>query len=72
MSRLLVIAVFCGLLIAAYLYDEWTWRVRPRERLLELIRAPDWRLHAKALAELRRRGENLSVFLPRFLPLLAA
>jgi hypothetical protein len=63
---------FIVLLICAYFYDEWTWRVRPREKLTEMIRDTDWRLHPKAMAELRRRGEDLAVFLPRFLPLLAA
>src|SRR5262245_32317170 len=63
---------FTVLLICAYFYDEWKWRVRPREKLIEMIRAADWRLHPKAMAELRRRGEDLAVFVPRFLPLLAA
>ena len=63
---------FAVLLVGAYFYDEWKWRSRPRAELIETIRAADWRLHLKAMAELRRRREDLSVFLPRFLPLLAA
>jgi hypothetical protein len=72
LSPSVLIVGFIALLVSAYLYDEWKWRVRPREKLIEMVRAPDWRLHPKAMAELRRRGEDLAVFIPRFLPLLAA
>lgn len=66
-----LIAGFAVLLVGAYFYDERTWRKKSHEELIGLVRAEDWRLHSAALRELRRRGEDLSVFLPRFLPLLA-
>ena len=72
MSKVTLWIAFIALLIIAYIYDQWRWRVRPREKLLEMIRVADWRLHRAAMAELQRRGEDLSVFLPRFVPLLAA
>lgn len=65
-----LIAGLALLLLGAYFYDEWTWRKKPREALVGLVLAPEWRLHPKAMSELRRRGEELSGFLPRFLPLL--
>lgn len=65
------IAVFAVLLVGAYFDDDWTGRKKPREELLGLVRSPNWRLHPKAMAELRRRGEDMAVDLPRFLPLLA-
>jgi hypothetical protein len=71
MTNVVLVVGFLVLLISAYVYDEWTWRVRPREKLVEIVRTPDWRLHTKAMVELRRRGEDLAVFLPCFLPLLA-
>jgi hypothetical protein len=72
MSKVTLWAAFITLLIGAYIYDQSRWRVRPREKLLEMIRAPDWRLHKAAMTELRRRGEDIAVFLPRFVLLLAA
>ncbi len=72
MSPTVQVIGIIALLAAAYFYDEWAWRMRPRDKLIEMIRAANWRLHPKAMAELRRRGEDLIAFLPRFLPLLAA
>src|SRR5262245_39128025 len=71
MSTVAVVVGFLALLIAAYIYDEWTWRLKPRERLIEIVRSRDWRLHKAAMAELGRRGEDLAGFLPRFLTRLA-
>jgi hypothetical protein len=72
MPLVVLVASSAVILLCAYFYDEWTWRVRPRGELIELVRASDWKLHPKAMAELRRRGENVDIFLSRFLPLLGA
>jgi hypothetical protein len=72
MSKLTVWIAFIALLIGAYIFDRWRWRARPREQLVEMIQAADWRLHKAAMSQLRRRGEDLGLFLPRFLALLAA
>jgi hypothetical protein len=69
----LILVIGCiVLLIGAYLADVRSWRTRSREALIEMIRSADWRRHLVAVDELRRRGEDVDVFLSRFLLLLAA
>ena len=59
-----VVAVAIGFFGAWYL-DARSWRRKPREELVGMLESEDWRFHKAAIAELRRRGEDLGVYMPR-------
>jgi DNA-binding transcriptional ArsR family regulator len=54
----------------AFVLDRNSWRKRRREDLVRLIEEGDWRYISAALKELRRRGENIDVFVPCVLRLM--
>jgi hypothetical protein len=54
----------------AFVMDRNSWRKRRREELVKIIEEGDWRYVSAALKELRRRGEDIGVYLPSVLRLL--
>jgi hypothetical protein len=71
MSITVIIATAVAL-AGAWYWDTRSWRRKPREELVRMLQSDDWRFHKAAVTELRRRGEDVTVYLPRIVALLAA
>src|SRR5579872_362708 len=50
----------------ASIWETRKWRRKPREELIQLLASSDWRQHRRVLKELRRRGESIEGYAPRF------
>jgi len=66
------IIVAVAALVGSWYGDKQSWRRKPREILVQILRADDWRRYRAAITELRRRGEDVSVYLPRIVGKLAS
>ena len=66
-----VIVVALGL-GAGWFLDRRRWRSKTREQLAAMLQDSDWRYYKMAIRELRRRGEDVSVHLPRLVGMLVA
>jgi hypothetical protein len=71
MSAPVVIAAAVALSVAWY-WDALSWRRKPREDLVRMLQSDDWRFHNAAIKELRRRGQEVVLYLPRIAALLVA
>src|SRR5258706_5963534 len=56
----------------AYYFDRREWRVRPTDQLARLVTEGIWTKWATAIAELKRRGEDVSTYVPILLEALLA
>jgi len=54
----------------AFVMDRNSWRKRPREDLERILRERDWARMTTALKEIKRRGEDISPYIPCALALL--
>lgn len=71
MSTTAIIAAAVAL-AGAWYWDIRSWRRKSRDELIRLLRSDDWRFHKPAIKEMRRRGEDVAVYLPRIVALLVA
>jgi len=65
------------LTVAAIMIGGWflyrhDWRKKPLEDFTEHLDSRDWRRYEFAINELQRRGQDVSVYIPRVVSLLAA
>jgi hypothetical protein len=67
----LTIAIIASL-IWAFRADKNMWRTKPAAELIAMIESKDWRYWETAIEELRRRGEDISRFVPRLVSGLVA
>jgi hypothetical protein len=67
-----IIIGFAALLVGAWYIDTRSWKKKSREELVLMVQSDDWRYHAAALKELRRRGENVAIYIPHIVKLLVA
>jgi hypothetical protein len=51
--------------IWAFRSDKSMWKTKPIAELVAMVEGSDWRYWETALEELRRRGEDISRFIPR-------
>jgi hypothetical protein len=56
----------------AFIMDRNSWRKRPREALERILREKDWARVGAALKEIKRRGEDITPYVPVVLELMAA
>jgi hypothetical protein len=61
-----------ALLAGAWFVDRWLWRRRSREKLIGMLQSNNWRLYKPAIRELRRRGEDVTAYIPRIVALLVS
>src|SRR6184192_4507185 len=60
----LLIAII-AMVIWAFSSDKKMWKTKPTAELVALVEGDEWRYWQTALEELRRRGEDISRFIPR-------
>jgi hypothetical protein len=72
MSRITKMIGVAVVLTGAWFWDTRSWRRKSREELVRRLQSKDWRFHKVAIKEMRRRGEDVSVFLPGLVALLIA
>jgi hypothetical protein len=58
------------LLAGAWLVDRELWRRKSRDKLIEMLHSDNWRRYKPAILELRRRGEDVTVHVPKIVALL--
>ena len=58
--------------IWAFRSDKNMWKTKPATELVAMVESDDWRYWQTALEELRRRGEDISRFIPRLVSGLVA
>jgi len=56
----------------AYIMDRNSWRKRPRADLEKMLRGGDWGRTGIALKEIKRRGEDISRYIPVVLALMTS
>ena len=71
MSTTAIIAAAVAL-AGAWYWNTRSWRRKSRDELIRMLQSDDWRFHKAAIKEMRRRGEDVTVYLPRIVALLAA
>ena len=52
-------------LVWAFRSDKNMWRTKPAGELVAMVESDEWRYLQTAMEELRRRGEDISRFIPR-------
>ena len=65
----IVVALGLG---AGWLLDRRRWRSKTREQLAAMLQGSDWRYYKMAIRELKRRGEDVSVHIPRLVGMLVS
>ncbi len=60
------------ILIAAWFLYRHDWRKKPLEDFMQHLDSRDWRRYEFAIRELQKRGQDVSVYIPRVVSLLAA
>ena len=71
-STVVVLVIAAVAAPIAYYLDRRAWRVRPRDQLVRLITDGIWIKWGAAIAELKRRGEDVSAYIPILLRTLLA
>ena len=71
-ERILILVLAIPLILLAIWIDKRRWWRKPRAELIAMLASENWRYWKQALKELRRRGEDTSVHLPRLIPKLLA
>lgn len=66
------IIVLSVALAGAWYWDARSWRRKPREDLVRMLESGDCFFHKTAISELRRRGEDVTPYLPRIVASLVA
>jgi hypothetical protein len=69
---IVVLILAIPLVIWAIRVDSRRWKTKSRDELLGMLVSDDWKHWTRALKELRRRGEDTSVHIPKLLPRLLA
>jgi hypothetical protein len=72
MPTLVLILLFALILVGAWYLDIRSWHRKSRDELLYLLQSTDWRYHSTVLKELKRRGEDINVYIPQILARLVA
>jgi hypothetical protein len=70
-ATVLVILIAAALIVAWYL-DVNSWKKKSRDELVGMAQSRNWRFHRVALEELKRRGEDTTVYIPQFVALLVS
>jgi hypothetical protein len=68
-ETLIIIAVA---LVVGWFCAFFGWRRKPREELHRMLQSNKWRYYQSAIKELRRRGEDVTVYLPRIVAMLVS
>jgi hypothetical protein len=71
-STLFKIAIVALLLIIAFVWDRSSWRRKSHEDLARMASGTSWGHWHTAIAELKRRGVDVSVYVPKLLGALLA
>lgn len=64
--------VVVPLLLCAWVIDIWLWRRKSRDKLVGMLKSDDWRSYKPAVLELRRRGDDVTIYLPRIVAMLVS
>jgi hypothetical protein len=67
---ILILAI--PLVLWAIRADSRRWTTRSREDLIGMLGSDDWKYWKLAMKELRRRGEDTSIYVPHLMPRLLA
>ena len=59
-------------LVVGWFFAFFGWRRKPREELHRMLQSNNWRNYRSAIKELRRRGEDVGVYIPRIVALLVS
>ena len=71
-DRILILLLAIPLILLAIWLDRRRWSRKPREQLVAMLTSDNWRYWKPALKELRRRGDDTSIYQPRLLSRLLA
>lgn len=67
----LAAAIVLGI-IWAYRSDRTLWRDKPTDQLVAILKGGEWAKWDAAIEQLQRRGENISLFIPRLVTALVS
>ena len=71
-THIIVLVVAVPLVLWALRADRRRWAAKSREDLAAMLAADEWGHWKPALKELKRRGEDTSIYLPLLVPRLLA
>ena len=61
-----------GILIVSWFWYRHDWKKKPLTDFTQHLDSRDWRRYSFAIRELQKRGQDVSIYLPRVVSLLAA
>jgi|SRR6478609_11656907 len=67
-----LVVAFIAMAIWAFRSDKNMWKTKPVTELVTMVEGDEWRYWLTALEELRRRGEDISRFIPRLVSRLVS
>jgi hypothetical protein len=71
-TTLVILIVAAPALVWAFVADRRSWKRKSRDELIGMAGGQDWRRWKAAIAELQRRGEDTTVFIPSLLRALVS